>query len=70
MVKLYENGVFVLNGKHIIEDGPMGCMVGNYLMSMGINASKQDAQQGTMAYNILKNHNTSDSMDKLKIEYI
>lgn len=69
MVKLYDTGVFVLNGKNIIEDGPLGCMVGNFLMSQGLSPDKYDAKKGTMAYSILKNHNTAENMDKLKIKF-
>jgi len=69
MIKLYESGVFLLNGEVILEDGPMGCMVGNFLRSNGEVADKYEARKGTMAYSILEAHNTSGNMDKLKIKF-
>ena len=69
MIKLYEGGVFLLNGEVILEDGPMGCMVGNFLRSSGDVADKYEARKGTMAYSILEAHNTSGNMEKLKIKF-
>ncbi|MBE6007580.1 MAG: hydratase [Lachnospiraceae bacterium] len=69
MIKLYEGGVFLLNGEVILEDGPMGCMVGNFLRSNGDVADKYEARKGTMAYSILEAHNTSGNMEKLKIKF-
>ncbi|MBQ2752605.1 MAG: hydratase [Firmicutes bacterium] len=69
MIRLYEGGVFLLNGEVILEDGPMGCMVGNFLRSNGEVADKYEARKGTMAYSILEAHNTSGNMEKLKIKF-
>jgi len=69
MIKLYEGGVFLLNGEVILEEGPMGCMVGNFLRSNGDVADKYEARKGTMAYSILEAHNTSGNMEKLKIKF-
>ena len=65
-MKLYDKGIYLLNGREIIEDGPDAATI---LAQRGIKADKKEAAKGTMAYNILKDHNTSGSMDKLKIKF-
>ena len=65
-MKLYDNGIYLINGREIIEDGPDAAAM---LAQRGIKTGKREAAQGTMAYNILKAHNTSGSMDKLKIKF-
>ena len=65
-MKLYDKGIYLLNGREIIEDGPDAAAI---LAQRGIKADKKEAAKGTMAYNILKDHNTSGSMDKLKIKF-
>ena len=54
MVKLYEDGIYLLNGKNIVT---------------GYDMSKEEAKKGTIAYSILKSHNTNSSMDNLKIKF-
>ena len=49
MIKLYENGVYLLNGTEIVED------TGNVQVPL----TKEEAAQNTMAYGILKAHNRS-----------
>ena len=68
MIKLYDGGAWLVNGTEIVEDNHDAAAV---LASMaGSNVpSKEDAAKQTMAYDILKNHNTSDNMDKLKIRF-
>ena len=66
-MKLYDKGIYLLNGREIIEDGPDAAAA--ILAQRGIKADKKEAAKGTMAYNILKDHNTSGSMDKLKIKF-
>ena len=56
MIKLYDNGVYLLNGSEIVED------TGNVQMP----ATKEEAAQNTMAYNILKEHNTSSDINNLE----
>ena len=63
MLKLYDTGIYLVNGTEIITDPaalPQMC---------GKAVSQDEAVQGTMAYNIIKAHNTSDSMDDLKLKY-
>lgn len=68
MVQLYKNGAYLLNGTEIIEDNEQA----NVILSNKIGAavpSKEDAAKGTIAYEILEAHNTSESMSKLKIKF-
>jgi aconitate hydratase len=64
MVKLYENGVYLINGTEIVEEQHK-----EKLLSAGVTAAKEEARKGTITYSILKEHNTSDNMEKLKIKF-
>ncbi len=66
MIKLYENGAYLLNGAELIEDTQEAAAI---LASRGITTSKEEASKNTMAYGILEKHNTSDNMDQLKIKF-
>ncbi|MBQ9609561.1 MAG: hydratase [Lachnospiraceae bacterium] len=66
MVKLYEHGAYLLNGTELIEDNGQAEEI---LKSKGINTDKDEASENTMAYSILKAHNTSDNMEQLKIKF-
>lgn len=66
MIKLYDTGVFLANGREIIPDNADS---GKKLSSIGKAVSKEDASQNTIAYSILKGHNTSGNMDRLKIKF-
>ena len=58
MVKLYDEGVFLVNGNNIVPES-----------EATPDMNKDEAKKGTIAYSILKAHNTSDDMDKLKIKF-
>ena len=58
MVKLYDEGVFLVNGTQIVPES-----------EAAPDMNKDEAKKGTIAYSILKAHNTSDDMDKLKIKF-
>ena len=65
MIKLYDGGAFLINGKGIVpEKDASGAAA-----AAGRNLDKEEARKGTIAYGILKAHNTSDNMDKLKIKF-
>ncbi|MBO5198702.1 MAG: hydratase [Lachnospiraceae bacterium] len=66
MIKLYENGVYLKNGRTIIEDGPEAAAA---LAGEGVSVTKEEAAKNTMAYGILAAHNTSDTMEQLKIKF-
>ena len=53
MINLSKNGVFLVDGK-IVTD---------------YSGDPAEARKGTIAYSVLKAHNTSDSMDNLRIKF-
>ena len=53
MIKLYEGGAYLRNGR-LAEEAP---------------ESAQEARQGTMAWKILNSHNTSGNMEDLRIKF-
>ena len=57
-MKLYDGGVYLVNGCDIVEEGKMEQPV-----------SREDAAKNTMAYGILESHNTSGNMQKLQIKF-
>lgn len=68
MIKLFSNGVYLINNKDIVEE----CNEINSILKNKIGdnyPSKEEAKKSTIAYNILKEHNTSENMDKLKIKF-
>ena len=68
MIKLFSNGVYLINNKEIVEE----CNEINLILKnkLGNNyPSKENAKKNTIAYNILKEHNTSEDMDKLRIKF-
>lgn len=68
MIKLSEGGAYLINGVDVVEDN--GNAAGELSSRLGGNVpSKDQAAQNTIAYQILKNHNTSGNMDKLKIKF-
>ena len=66
-MKLYENGVYLLNGKELIEDGAGSAE--EILSKTGKSVTKEEAAKNTVAYGILESHNVSGNMDKLQIKF-
>ncbi|MFI3209404.1 MAG: hydratase, partial [Eubacteriales bacterium] len=54
MIKLYDQGVYLLNGTDISEQAPV---------------SKEEAAKNTIAYGILEAHNTVDNMEHLQVKF-
>ena len=67
MIKLYDNGVYLVNGTDIVEDNGEAAAALN--AKCGQAPSKQEAAKGTMAYSILEAHNTSGNMEQLQIKF-
>ena len=68
MVKLYDSGVYLLNGTEIVEDHQDAAAVLH--SKLGDAApTKEEAKKNTIAYRILKDHNTSGNMEKLQIKF-
>ncbi len=67
MVTLENGGTYLINGTELVPDGSEA----QQILSAKIpgHVSKSEAAQGTIAYRILKAHNTSDNMEKLKIRF-
>ena len=57
-MKLYEKGVYLLNGNEIVEEN-----------TSAVGITKEEAAKNTIAYGILNEHNTSGSMEKLQIKF-
>ena len=58
MVKLYDGGVYLVNGTEIV---PEAAAPETY--------QKDTAKQGTIAYSILKAHNTAEDMQNLRLKF-
>ena len=67
MIKLFKNGVYLLNGKDIIEDGPEAAEA--LKAKTGRVVTKEEAAAQTIAYEILKAHNVSGNMKNLNIKF-
>ena len=57
MITLYDRGIFLVNGKDIIQNESI------------VKDSKIEAKKGTITYEILKKHNTSNDMENLKLKF-
>lgn len=67
MVQLLETGVYLVNGTELIADGVEATAA--IKAKTGREVDKAEASKETIAYGILKEHNTSGNMDKLKIKF-
>ena len=67
MIKLSEGGAYLLHGTEIVPEGAEAAA--QIKSRTGREVPKAEAAQNTMAYGILKAHNTSGSMEKLKIKF-
>ena len=67
MIKLYDKGAFLLNGTELVEDTQDAKAI--VAAKTGQEVTKEDAAKQTIAYNILKEHNTSSDMNRLKIKF-
>ena len=66
-MKLFEKGVYLVNGTQLVEDDRDAAAKIKNLT--GESVSREDAAKGTMAYGILKDHNTSGNMKELQIRF-
>ena len=67
MIELQNGGVYLVNGENVIADGPDAAA--QLQQAVGRSVSAEEAKKETMAYGILKAHNTSDNMDALQIKF-
>ena len=65
MVKLYDSGVYLVNGNEIVpENEPEKVQA-----LTGKEVNKEEARKGTIAYSIMEAHNTSGNMENLKLRF-
>ncbi len=57
MVKLYDGGVYLVNGETLISE------------QEAQGYQREEARKGTIAYGILKAHNTSENMEQLRLKF-
>ncbi len=58
MIKLYDKGAFLVNGSQLVQD-----------VDVCQGVTKEEAAKQTIAYGILKEHNTASDMERLKIKF-
>jgi len=66
-MKLYDKGAYLLNGTELVEDGRDAADI--IKSRTGETITGSEAAKNTIAYGILKEHNTSGSMEKLQIKF-
>ena len=66
-MKLYDSGVYLVNGNELVPDGTNA--IEEVKGKTGAAVTKEQAAENTIAYGILKNHNTSGNMEKLQIKF-
>ncbi len=63
MLKLYDSGVYLLNGRQIAETDEEAARLS------GQPVSREEAERGTIAYGILKRHNQNGDMRQLRLRF-
>ncbi len=66
-MKLYNNGAYLINGEEIVEDAARAAE--EIQQKTGKSVTKEEAAKQTVAYGILKEHNTSGDMENLRIQF-
>jgi len=66
-MKLYNGGAYLVNGVDVVADAPEA--EAQIQKMTGRALTKAEAKKETIAYGILKQHNTSGSMDKLQVRF-
>jgi len=68
MIKLFSGGAYLFDGNKLVADTAENQAEISARLSAK-NMTKEDASKNTIAYSILKAHNTSANMDELKIKF-
>jgi aconitate hydratase len=66
MIKLYDTGAYLLNGKELVPDDAEAAHI---LAGKGVDTTKDEASKNTLAYGILEKHNTSGNMEQLQVKF-
>ena len=71
MIRLYDTGVYLVNGTEIIPDQPENEAGVQQAVkaATGKEADREQARKETIAWSVLEAHNTSGSMEKLRIRF-
>ncbi len=67
MIELLQGGAYLVNGTEIVADTNEALQ--EIKAKTGKTVTKEEAAKQTIAYDILKSHNTSGNMDKLRIKF-
>ena len=67
MINVSKTGAYLVKGTEVVFDSPSALT--EVKAKCGIETTKEDASRETIAYGILKDHNTSGNMEKLKIKF-
>lgn len=65
MVKVFQNGAYLINGTEIVKEDEAA----KAAAFLGRPVDKNEARKGTIAYSIMEAHNTSGTMEKLKLKF-
>lgn len=65
MVKLYDGGVYLVNGSEIVPEQEAAKVT----TLTGSAVDREEAKKGTIAYSILEEHNTSGNMEHLRLRF-
>ena len=65
MIKLYDSGVYLVNGKEIVPEAETARVE----QLTGKKADPAEAKKGTIAYSVMEAHNTAEDMDSLRIRF-
>ena len=65
MIKLYPGGIYLVNGREIVQEQESE----KIFALTGKKADLEEARKGTITYSILKAHNTSGNMKNLKLKF-
>ena len=68
-MKLYENGAYLVNGRDVVINSDRKRHAAVSMQRQESTVTPEDAKKQTIAYGILKDHNTSGNMDKLQIKF-
>lgn len=67
MVELYDGGAYLVHGEMLVTEADAAA--GKLEALSGKVVEKETAKKGTIAYSILKEHNTTDNMENLKLKF-
>ena len=67
MITLSKGGAYLLGGTEVVLDAED--VMEQLKSKTGKDVTKEEAKKNTIAYSILRDHNTSDNMDKLQIKF-